>query len=121
VAQTDEIARSDRKSFFELLTKEQEGTDVTIEVVGEDFGDQVEVERLPFAYIAYDDKDDVVIVAVGGVSSRYPVLLRHLIEHPQKIYSDGTVAEALTTIDIIGDDGAQTLVSFRPRLALPPA
>jgi len=36
-------------------------------------------ERLPFTYAAYDPRDDAVIIAVGGNTPKYPVVLGHLI------------------------------------------
>ena len=56
---------------------EHQADDVTIEVVDPTFGPNQEAERLPLAYIEYDPKDDVVVVAVGGRTARYPVLLDH--------------------------------------------
>jgi hypothetical protein len=50
------------------------GHDVTIEVLDPETGDNPLVERLPFAGITYDHKDDVVVVSVGGRSPRYPVV-----------------------------------------------
>jgi hypothetical protein len=42
-------------------------------------------ERLAFAYIDYDPKDDVVVIGVGGRTSRYPVVLRHLVYQPSTV------------------------------------
>ena len=58
-----------------------------------------EAERLPFAYAAYDPKDDVLVIAVGG-TAKYPVVLRHLILHP-------------TEVDVDGDSGGLKVVSTR--------
>src|SRR4051794_6616011 len=41
-----------------------------------------------FAYVAYDPKDDVVVIAVGGNTPKYPVVLRHLIWHPTEVDVD---------------------------------
>jgi hypothetical protein len=62
------------QDFLESLTKEREGDDVTIEVLTTDYGDQHTAEKLPFSYVEYDRKHDVVIVAVGGRDRRYPIL-----------------------------------------------
>ena len=46
----EEIARTDWVDFLELLTKEHEGSYVTMEILTKDFGDQHEAEHLPFVY-----------------------------------------------------------------------
>jgi Family of unknown function (DUF5335) len=43
----EEIARPSWRDALELLTKEHEGDDITIEVVNRDFGDLVEAEKVP--------------------------------------------------------------------------
>jgi hypothetical protein len=86
---------TDRQGWVEgldRLTKDREGQDVTIEVLDRSFGDQTEAERLPFAYTSYDPKGDVVVVAVGGRSSSYPVVLRHMVRTRAKSTSTWTRA-----------------------------
>ncbi len=46
------------------------------------------MERLPFDTVTYDHRDDVMAASVGGNSPRYPVVLRHLIHHPQELAAD---------------------------------
>ncbi|WP_225804507.1 DUF5335 family protein, partial [Streptomyces sp. NK15101] len=66
------------------LTDAHGGELVSIEVLDPAIGHQYEAERLPFAYLAYDPKDDTVIVAVGGKPPRHPVVLRHMVPHPKE-------------------------------------
>jgi hypothetical protein len=88
------------------VTKAHEGQAVTIEVLDAIYGDNSEVERLPFNYADYDHKDDVVTIGIGGNSLRYPVVLRHLIRHPTEV---DVVGQALRVVD---REGTTTLVSF---------
>lgn len=106
-----ELSREEWREFFEKLSNEFDGYDVTIEVVGEQLGDQLEAEKLPLAYLAYDDKDDVFIIAVGGRDGRYPAL-HHLIDSPQRILADSMSPDVPWAIDVIGPD-TQTIVSLR--------
>ena len=101
------------------MTKDHEGDAVSIEVLDREFGDQFEAEQMPFAYLEYDDKDDAVNVGVGGKDSRYPVVLRHIIEHPKAILADPPAPNAARALDIVSDD-ANTVVSLHRRPALPP-
>jgi hypothetical protein len=116
---TEEIEALRWHDSLELLSKENEGTDATIEVVSADFGDQEEAARIPLAYVEYDHKDDVVIVGVGGLTARYPVVLRHIIEHPRRIAVTSSVPNALLALDIEAADGSKTLVTLHRRPALP--
>jgi Family of unknown function (DUF5335) len=116
-----EPPRSDWRAFFDLVTKDHEGDAVTIEVVGLDYGDQFEAERLPFAYLEYDDKDDAVNVGVGGKEARFPVVLRHTIAHPQAILADPPEPNAVRAFDFVDKDGTNTIVTLHPRPALPPS
>jgi hypothetical protein len=84
-----------------------------------DFGDQVEAERLPLAYIEYDDKDDVFIVGVGGRESRYPVVLNHMIPHPKTILVDSSIPTMAMAIDVIDSEGRQTIITLHRPPALP--
>ena len=68
------------------------------------------LDRLTFAYTSYDPKDDVVVVAVGGRSSSYPVVLRHMVPHPSEVDID-LDAGAFRAVE---QDGTTTLVSFFP-------
>jgi uncharacterized protein DUF5335 len=108
----EEIQRNDWVDFLELLTKEHEGWYVTIEVLTRDFGDQHEAERLPFVYVEYDYKDEVVIVAVGGRDGKYPVVLRHLISQPEKLFVHPPRPELAHAVDVVDKDGVQTVVSL---------
>jgi hypothetical protein len=117
----EELARPQWHDVLESLTKEYQGWDVTIEVVSREYGDQFPAERLPFSYIEYDPKDDVVIVSVGGRDGRYPVALNHMIQHPQRIFVTTAVLDSPLAVAVIGEDGDETIVKFYRRPPLPPA
>jgi Family of unknown function (DUF5335) len=104
-------------AFFDLLSKDHMGQAAAIELADADFGDQYETERLPFAYASYDPRDDVIVIGVGGNSSRFPVLFRHIINHPVQV--DVTApAPAETDVRIVDADGIATLLRLRPESAL---
>jgi hypothetical protein len=97
------------------LSADHAGHDVTIEVLDAGGGDSSMIERMPFDGITYDHKDDVVVIAVGGRSPRYPVVLRHVIRHPQEIAFDLIPQGA--ALRITDADGTTTLVSLLRRPA----
>jgi hypothetical protein len=116
---TEEIPRSSWHQSLESLTKQHEGDAVTIEILSIDLGDEYEAEKVPFAYIEYDAHDDAVNVAVGGRDGRYPVVLRHAIEHPQRVALSSDSPGEESTVDVTAGDGVQTLVAFHRLPALP--
>lgn len=110
MADTSTKDRNGWEEGLDRLTKDREGQAVTVEVLNRSFGDQTEAERMPFAYTSYDPKDDVVVVAVGGRSSSYPVLLRHMVRHPSEVDID-LDAGAFRAVE---PDGTTTIVTFFP-------
>jgi Family of unknown function (DUF5335) len=108
---TAKLEASEWQSRLDELTEQHEGAAVTIEVLDQEFGDEEEVEKLPLAYLAFDPKDDVVIVAVGGRDSRFPAVLRHLVEHPREIAVD-SFGDGLVAVDIVDGEGGHTIVTI---------
>jgi hypothetical protein len=115
----EEIPRSSWYESLQSLTKQRQGVVVTIEVLSIDLGDEYEAEKLPFSYIEYDRHDDAVNVAVGGRDGRYPVILRHTIEHPQSVAVSAPSPGEESTVDVTAADGVQTLITFHDLPALP--
>ena len=102
-------------ALLDELTLARAGENVTIELLDAEFGDGFEVERLPLAYVEYDEHADEASVAVGGRDGRYPVVLRHTIEHPTSILTDSKPPSLPLAIQIVGADESQTLITVLPR------
>lgn len=113
MAETPLLDRSRWTTGLDELTEAHAGDLVSIEVLDPAIGHQYEAERLPFSYLSYDPKDDVAIVAVGGQSSRYPVVLRHMVQHPKEIdVATADVPEA--AVRILDQEDTATLITFFP-------
>jgi hypothetical protein len=110
-----ERPREDWHELLDELTKVRTGDDVTVELLDAEFGDAFEAERMPLAYIEYDEHADEASVAVGGRDGRYPVVLRHSIEHPTSILTDSKPPRLPLVVQIVGADGSETLVTVLPR------
>jgi Family of unknown function (DUF5335) len=93
---------------LEQLTKDRVGEYVTIEILDPAHGDGQAAERLPFAYAAYDPRDDVVVIAVGGNTPTYPVVLRHMIWHPTEVAVDADIG----ALKVVEKEGTTTITSF---------
>lgn len=117
--ETVTIDRDKWSGFFDTLSADFNGSSVAIELVGAEYGDQYETERLPFTYASYDYRDDVIVVGVGGNSARFPVLLRHIINHPVQVDSTA-LGPGESDIRIVDRDGTVTMLRLRPTPALPP-
>jgi hypothetical protein len=117
--QREEIPRATWHDALELMTKEHEGDEVTIELVDEGLGDQEETAKLPLNYLEYDRKDDVVVVGVGGHSTRFPVVLRHMIRHPQTLWVHPPAPATTRALWAVDGEGVETLVRLHRRPELP--
>jgi len=109
--QTRVVPKQEWHDFLEQLTKDHEQDRVTIEVVGEEFGDQFEGTALSLDNIEYDYKDNVMVVAVGDQSSGSPVVLRHFVHDPEKVYFDPELGHGVWALDLVSRDGSQTIVT----------
>ena len=61
-----ERPKEDWHRLLDELTKVRAGDDVTIELLDAEFGDDFEAERMPLAYIEYDEHADEASVGVGA-------------------------------------------------------
>ncbi len=110
---TATLHRQEWRAALDDFTADHEGKLVTIEILDPSIGHQYEAERLPFSSLIYDPKDDVVIVAVGGDSPRYPVRLRHMVRHPKEV--DITTRDVPeTAVRLVAPDGTATLITVYP-------
>ena len=111
-----ERPKEDWHELLDELTLVRTGDEVTIELLDAEFGDELEAERMPLAYIEYDEHADEASVGVGGRDGRYPVVLRHSIEHPTSILTDAKPPMLPLVVQIIAADGSETLVSILARV-----
>jgi hypothetical protein len=114
MSQTQEIAARRWHDELERLTSAHQGDDAAIEVLS-DLGAQPESEGLALAYLEYDHKDDVVVVAVGA-DPRDPVL-RHVVARPQRIFVSSIDPDGGLALDIEAADGSKTLVTLHRHAA----
>jgi hypothetical protein len=104
------LDKSAWQKYFDTVSKIVVGKQAEIEVASLSLGDQIEAEWTQFLGIAYDPKDDTLEILVEG--------LDHLIHKPREIYVEGGPA-ALSSIQVIDDDGNQQIVKLRDPLMLP--
>jgi hypothetical protein len=115
---TQKLAAEEWVEYFDSIASSTDGQLVTIEVMSEELGVQTDVERLPLQAIGYDPKDNVLEVAVGGRSTRYPVVLRHFISNPQAISVEDVGRAAPSAILVTEASGTRTLIRLFEPVAL---
>jgi hypothetical protein len=103
------IDKSEWRGFFDWLSKGLVGARAEIEVAALNLGDQIEAEWLPLLGIAYDQKDDVLEIALEGVD--------HLIYGPQQVWADLSVGEMMS-FEVIDDQGVSQIIKLRQPLML---
>ena len=104
------IDKRDWGAFFDWLSQILLGARAEIEVASLDLGDQIEVEWLPLLGITYDDKNDILEVALEGVD--------HLIYGPREVWADLNVGEMMS-FEVIDDRGVPQIIKLRQPLMLP--
>ncbi|MGA7243376.1 MAG: DUF5335 domain-containing protein [Stellaceae bacterium] len=104
------IEKPEWREFFDWLSQGLLGARVEIEVASLDLGDQIEAEWLPLLGITYDDKDDVLEIALQGVD--------HLIYGPREVWADLNVGEMMS-FEVIDDRGVSQIIKLRQPLMLP--
>jgi hypothetical protein len=105
------VPKQEWHDFLEQLTKDHEQDRVTIEVLGEEFGDQFEGAALTLDNIEYDYKDNVMVVAVGDDSGGSPVVLRHFVRNPETVFFEPELGRGAWALDLVSGDGSQTIVT----------
>lgn len=112
--------RQEWPGFFAVITRDEKGKPVTIEVVSAEEGTRVEVSEQPLDRIVYDDREDAVIVVVAAPTEDGEPR-RHVVPTPWKIIFDPPRPGSVRTLDLEGSDGAHTLVTLHGRPSLPEA
>jgi hypothetical protein len=91
--------------------------DVTIEVINDDIGDQIQVNRLPWHSLIYDQKEKVVELSVGARGRKVEVIFRHEIHNPIRFWVEDE-AGVVKSMNIEHEDGTKTIVRFFEHQAL---
>ena len=106
----EQIDRAQWGPFLDNLTRILVGKQAEIEVAALDLGDQIEAEWAPLIGITYDEKDDLIEIALEQ--------LDHLIRSPRSVFVDQG-AGGLIAIAIDDGDGRHHIVRLKDPLALP--
>ncbi len=96
--------------YFDSMSKILNGKRAEVEVASLNIGNQVQAEWLPLFGIVYDQKDDLIEVALEG--------LDHLIYKPKEVFVDQE-SVMLTSLEVIDEDDVHQIIRLRDPLMLP--
>lgn len=117
MAETTDLAPEGWRAYFDELSRTLATTRATVEIDAPELGAQLQTDGLVLHGITYDDRDDVLVVALspGGPDES----LQHFVSGPKRItveVSDGVLPAAIEAEDA---DGQLTLVRLEAAPALP--
>jgi hypothetical protein len=75
---------------------------------------------MPLAGISYDPHHHQLFISVGGMSSRYPAHLTHMIDGPRQVHVRYNDEGEVSSLIIVAPDKTETCVRLR-RLPQPVA
>lgn len=108
---TQEILREEWARYFEEFSRRHEGWLVTVEILGLDIGDQVQVRNLPLEGIVVersDNGDEMTVIA----GSRPGARISHTITAPSRVWVKQNEQGADEALEIESPSGA-VLVRFK--------
>ena len=104
------IEKSQWRGYFDRVSKALVGKRAEIEVASLKLGDRIEAEWLPLLGISYDPKNDVIDIALEG--------LTHLIHEPREVYVEQDGLE-LSALEVVDAEGSRQIVVLKDPLMLP--
>lgn len=90
--------------------------DVTIERIGVDVGDQLQVDRRPWLGLTYDPATHSIEISIGA-SSGGAFVSRHVVHRPERVWVESRDG-AVNSVNIEVADGPDTMLRFHRRRAL---
>jgi hypothetical protein len=109
---TREIKREDWPEFFDGFSRRHEGWLVTIELLDEKLGDQIEVENQALRGIVAERKRDPKVIEIF-TSNAPDESSTHIIDKPTRVWIEETAEGAEAALEIESEDHAKTLLQFR--------
>jgi hypothetical protein len=107
---TREILRAEWVPFFDRFSRDHLEETATLEVVGQEVGDQLVVDTQPFRGISADEKDgeNRITIMIGADESA-----EHAVVNPAVVLMRDAEGDAGLALEIRGDDGTAALVTFQ--------
>jgi len=109
---TREIPRDEWLSFFDEFSRQHEGWLVTVEVLTDESGAQLEAHELPLVGITTDkDRNSKTIAIIVGQTIDDHIT--HTISEPTHVWLDETADGAHQALQIESANGEKAILRFR--------
>ena len=109
---TKEIKREEWPAFFDGFSRRHEGWLVTIELLDEKLGDQIEVEDQALKGIVAEGKREPKVIEIFTANSPKEHAT-HIIDKPTTVWVEETGEGAEAALQIESEDHGKTLLRFR--------
>jgi len=110
---TQEIPRTEWRTFLDSFSRQHEGWLATLEVFGADVGTQKEGRELPLAGVSLSsrgDETEAISIDLGTTPDEH---VSHAISEPTAVWLEQTEEGANAALEIEVADGTKTLLRFR--------
>ncbi len=105
------VPRSEWFRFFEEFSRRYDGWLVTVRVLRESFGSQVEARDLPLeGIVSRADGSGPISLHLGSAATSN---IEHEIEGPKQVWVESSEAGVEEALGVVGEDGTKTIVEFR--------
>lgn len=109
---TRELAHEAWSEYFDALSKELLNAPVSVQIIAATRPPVVQASHLALLTLTYDRRDDVFEIAVARGGPHLPGVLRHLVNHPERVSVDSQTMLAPMTIAVDGPDDVRTLITI---------
>ncbi len=111
---TRELARETWSEYFDALSKELLNAPVSVEIIGTPDPPVLQASHLALLARTYDRREDVFEIAAARGGPHLPSVLRHLVDHPERVSVDSQTMLAPMTIAVDGGD-VRTVITIEPQ------
>ncbi len=109
---TRELAPEAWSEYFDALSRELLNAPVSIEVLGGVDAEIAHASELNLLTLRYDRARDVFEIAAARDGTRLASVLRHLVDHPERVAVDNDTMLAPLMIEVDGPDRMRTLIAI---------
>jgi hypothetical protein len=116
-----EIPRERWADYFNGLSDQYQGWATTVQVLGQEIGDQRAADGLPLQGLSFErfgSRAGDLLIEMGDAGTPYET---HRIDQPRRVRVANIAPGAETAIELQSADGLTTIVYLRPNPELPPA
>jgi hypothetical protein len=106
---TTVLPRDEWKDFFEHLSRDLAGWVTRVEVTETGIARRTMSDGLPFAGLAFDDRDDDIELSVGVCKGNHQT---HSIRNPVYVALEGSGLGPKGTLNIEDGSGTKTVIEF---------